>query len=107
MANGISAAELSKRLTRQLPTQILDVRRRTAYDSSPRVIIGARWRNPEQVNIWMNEVDKGCPVVVYCVHGHQVSQGCAQALAQSGFEVNYLEGGIEQWLAEGHPVQAK
>ena len=107
MANGISGAELSKRLALRLPTQVLDVRRRQAYDSSPRTIVGAHWRNPEQVDTWMNEIDKGCPVVVYCVHGHQVSQGCANSLAQSGFEVSYLEGGIEQWLEEGLPAQAK
>jgi hypothetical protein len=34
-------------------------------------------------------------VVVYCVHGHEVSQGVAKALG-----ARYLEGGIEHWDGE-------
>ena len=35
---------------------------------------------------------RGASVVVYCVHGHEVSQNAAKALG-----ARYLEGGIEAW----------
>src|SRR5205814_10684183 len=46
--------------------------------------------------------------VVYCVHGHEVSQNAARALAQSGIPARYLEGGIEEgWKAKGAPLDRK
>jgi rhodanese-related sulfurtransferase len=41
-------------------------------------------------------------VVVYCVHGHEVSQGVAAVLQQRGIAARYLEGGIEEgWRTVG------
>ncbi|WP_244222959.1 rhodanese-like domain-containing protein [Cupriavidus lacunae] len=47
------------------------------------------------------------PVVVYCVRGHQVSRDCATRLEKAGHSVTYLEGGIEQWVADRHPTASK
>ena len=41
-------------------------------------------------------------VVVYCVHGHEVSQSAAKALG-----ARYLEGGIEAWREAGGELDAK
>ena len=43
-------------------------------------------------------------VVVYCVHGHEVSQGVCQTLRDDGYQVRFLEGGIESWTESGGPV---
>jgi hypothetical protein len=44
---------------------------------------------------------------VYCVHGHQVSQGVARALRAQGRAAHFLVGGIEAWRAQGLPLIAK
>jgi rhodanese-related sulfurtransferase len=86
---------------------VVDVRRRPGFDASPWMISRAVWGNPENVDSWKANLDPQRPVVVYCVHGRQVSQGCAQALEQAGFSARYLEGGYEKWAAEGKPLVTK
>ena len=85
---------------------MLDVRRRAAFEAEPRLIPGAVWKNPEQVAIWAGELNRNRSVVVYCVHGHEVSHGVADHLRALGFEAALLEGGIEAWKASGGPVTA-
>jgi len=83
---------------------LLDVRRRPAVDAEPRLIPGAVWRDPEQVDRWVAELNPKWSVVVYCVHGHEVSHGVADRLRGLGFDAVLLEGGIEAWKAAGGPV---
>ena len=45
---------------------------------------------------------RSADVVVYCVHGHEVSQSAAKALGAA-----YLEGGIEAWRASGGELFGK
>ncbi|MEC4723790.1 rhodanese family chromate resistance protein ChrE [Noviherbaspirillum sp. CPCC 100848] len=106
MATPINADDLLD-LAKKSPVHIVDVRRKPVFDASSSVIAGAVWRNPEEVNTWQSTLDEQREVVVYCVHGHQVSQGCADALVQAGFKARYLEGGFEHWAEEGKPVEAK
>jgi Fe-Mn family superoxide dismutase len=73
-------------------------------------LAGAEWRDPVQVEAWAAEVaqaSNGRPVIVYCVHGHEVSQTTAARLRAAGIDAHYLVGGIEGWRAEGRPVVAK
>jgi hypothetical protein len=44
---------------------------------------------------------------VYCVHGHEVSQGVARALRTQGRAARFLVGGIEAWRMQGLPLVAK
>lgn len=106
MATSVNTNDLLA-LKKEAQAQIVDVRRKPVFEASSSVIEGAVWRNPEEVNTWQSTLDKQHEVVLYCVHGHQVSQGCADALVQAGFKVRYLEGGFEKWAEEGKPVQAK
>jgi hypothetical protein len=46
-------------------------------------------------------------VVLYCVHGHQVSQGAAAALAAAGHDVAWLEHGIAGWTEAALPTRRK
>jgi len=41
-------------------------------------------------------------VIVYCVKGGPVSQSTADRLAEKGFDVRYLQGGILAWNAAGN-----
>ncbi|NQU61438.1 MAG: sulfurtransferase [Rhodospirillales bacterium] len=80
---------------------ILDVRKKPAYDEDTVVIPGATWRDPGMFEEWGPKLANGGPVICYCVHGHEVSQGAAAALRDLGIEARYLEGGIEGWKATG------
>lgn len=107
MADFVSTSSLMNRIGQTPELQIIDVRRRAAYEAATHVISGATWASPDDVDVWKASLDKQRPTVVYCAHGHAVSQGCANTLAQAGFDVHYLEGGFEQWSTEGKPVQSK
>lgn len=100
MSKAMNTRELDDAMRGEGAPQVIDVRRKPAYDASTRMIAGAAWRNPEEIETWLFELDPSREVVVYCVHGHQVSQGCAARLEKAGFCAAYLEGGFEQWAAE-------
>lgn len=87
--------------------QLIDVRRRPAFEASPGMVSGAVWRNPDDVARWMATIERNRPVVVYCVHGHEVSQGCADFLENSGLDAFYLVGGFDTWAQEKRPVVMK
>jgi hypothetical protein len=57
---------------------------------------GALRRDPAQIEQWKKTLPAAASVVVYCVHGHEVSQNAAKALG-----AKYLEGGIEAWRNGG------
>ena len=86
---------------------VLDVRRTPAFQDSTETITGALRRDPEKVGEWAKSLPRAPEVVVYCVHGHQVSQGVAKALADSGLKARYLEGGIEHWKEDGGKLDKK
>jgi rhodanese-related sulfurtransferase len=76
---------------------LLDVRRKADYDADPGTIPGAVWRNPEQVEIWSQEIPKNQRVVVYCVKGGSVSQSITAALAKKEIQACYVQGGLYAW----------
>ncbi|MBB5547606.1 rhodanese family chromate resistance protein ChrE [Paraburkholderia fungorum] len=103
----LSASELADAMQGNSSPQIIDVRPQPAFALSDRMIANAIRRNPEDIGRWMTELDVTRAVVVYCVHGHQVSQGCASQLQDAGFRAAYLEAGFEHWASEGHAVMTK
>ena len=87
---------------------VMDVRRTPAFKASTEMIAGALRRDPDQVASWAPELPKAGKVIVYCVHGHDVSQGVAKALNARGIAARYLEGGIEEgWKAAGGALDRK
>ncbi len=96
----IGADELRSALGRGDVT-LLDVRKRPAYESAGRRIAGAAWRDPFAVDRWAGELPKNRPVVVYCVHGHEVSRSVRDALIARGHDARILGGGYDSWLAIG------
>jgi rhodanese-related sulfurtransferase len=103
----ISPHDLYARLGTASAPLLLDVRRREAFEADDRMIIAAVHRAPGDVERWRTEVRPGRPVVAYCVHGHEVSQGVAAALGRAGFEAAYLEGGMAGWTQQGLPTRRK
>jgi Fe-Mn family superoxide dismutase len=104
MERTLTCAALSTLLVDRADIAVLDVRRRPAFEAEPRLIPGAVWQEPEEVAIWADVLNRNRPVVVYCVHGHEVSKGVVDRLRTLGFEAALLEGGIEAWRASGRPA---
>jgi len=86
---------------------VVDVRKPSAFDADASMIASALRRSHDAVDAWASALPRGRDVVVYCVHGHEVSQGAARALAAHGLTARYLEGGIEDWKAAGGPTVKK
>lgn len=102
MDASISAAELQASFRSGSSPLVIDVRKSERFRSSPYVIKGALRRDPLAVEQWKRTLPQAASVVVYCVHGHEVSQGVAEALG-----ARYLEGGIEHWKEDGGEIAAK
>ncbi len=96
-----SPHDLQQRLGAFPPPTLVDVRRQPAFDEDPHVIKGAVKRAPEAIAEWARDLEPWRPVVVYCVHGHEVSQNAAASLRAAGFDASHLDGGIAGWREHG------
>jgi len=97
MDASVTAATLRQSLGTSNPPLVIDVRRKPTFLAAPDMIRGALRRDPLAIASWGRTLPPATGVVVYCVHGHDVSQGAAQALCAAGLQAQYLEGGIEAW----------
>ena len=97
--DAIAPAALARSLASARPPLVIDVRRNERFFESEHLIDGALHRDPSRVLEWKKALPAEAQVVVYCVHGHEVSQNVAKPLG-----ARYLEGGIEAWTG---PKQAK
>lgn len=86
---------------------VVDVRKPPAFDADPVMVAAALRRRHDAVAEWAGALPPGREIVVYCVHGHEVSQDAARALAERGIPARYLEGGIEAWKAAQAPTVRK
>jgi rhodanese-related sulfurtransferase len=103
----VGAAELRQSLLGPQPPLVIDVRRNERWHEAPELIRGALRRDPLRVAEWARTLPPAASVVVYCVHGHEVSQNARKALVDAGLEARYLEGGLETWRAAGGELTAK
>lgn len=103
----IEIEDLAGRVGTAAMPAVIDVRRRPVYEADGTVLPTARWRDHAEVDRWSAEFDPTISVVLYCVHGHQVSQAPAAILRARGYDVRILRGGIEGWREAGAPVLAK
>ena len=86
---------------------ILDVRRAPAYEADTRLIASALRLSPDDVPSLPAELTPDRDIVVYCVHGHEVSQAAARQLREMGRNASYLEGGMAGWVADSLATIAK
>ena len=94
-------------LLKAAPTRTwIDVRKPMARETSGEDMPGAVWRHPFEAAHWAPEFT-GQRLVVFCVHGHEVSHAVAGFLRDEGFDVLVLEGGFEAWRTAGQSVVAR
>jgi len=84
---------------------VLDVRKDGARRSSMQTIPGAIHRKPFDAENWWRHY-AGRKVIVFCVHGAEVSQGVRGFLRDNGIDAAHLQGGFDAWQAAGLPVEA-
>lgn len=86
---------------------IVDVRRQAVFAAAPSRIAAALWRDHMAVTDWLPRLPEGRPIVVYCAHGHNVSEIALAKLRAAGADAQMLDGGMDAWLAAGGPVVAR
>lgn len=104
MAKAITPQEVKALLATDTPPILLDVRRKPTFEAAPDRIAGASWRDPSKISAWSAELPKEVSIIVYCVHGHEVSQRVEVQLIELDYNARYLEGGIEGWREAGEKL---
>ena len=108
MDAAIKSAALQSDLEGHRAPLVIDVRKTPAFHAASDMIAGALRRDPVGVSTWAKELPAASTVVVYCVHGHEVSQGVAKALRDAGISARYLADGIEEgWKQAGGALMQK
>ena len=102
MDASITPAALKKALQSPRPPLVVDVRRNERFYEATAMIAGALRCDPLRIASLARRLPRGAEVVVYCVHGHEVSQEAARALG-----ARYLEGGVEGWRESGGEMLPK
>ena len=101
----LTPAELALWQSAHFRFALLDVRRAQKRQAEGDEIEGGRWLDPA---LWLDWKDGFAaapqPVVLYCAHGHEISQGLTAALRAMGTDARSLAGGIEAWRDAGHAV---
>ncbi len=105
--HSVTAFELYQQLGTASAPVLIDVRKAKTFDAADSLIIGAAYRAPQDVDHWLRALPAGRPVVAYCAHGGQSSQGVAKALRDNGIKAVFVEGGIGAWTEKGLPTRRK
>jgi rhodanese-related sulfurtransferase len=85
---------------------VVDVRPPEVFAAADRLVVSAVRRDADDINLWQPEPSRRA-VVAYCTDGQEISQSVAAALATTGIEVAYLEGGFASWIGAGLPTRRK
>jgi rhodanese-related sulfurtransferase len=86
---------------------VIDVRRNATFAADNQMIAGAVRRDPDDIKNWREELPPERAVVVYCVHGREVSQQAASTLRSVGIDARYLEHGISGWAEHRLPMRSR
>jgi thiosulfate sulfurtransferase len=105
MRLSLDVAELAELIKANPQTCLVDVRKPAARAASGLVIPNSHRESPFEAETWW-QFYASASVVVYCVHGHEVSQGACHVLRGRGIEARYLDGGFEAWREAGMAVEA-
>ena len=100
----ITVAELALWQRSAFAHTLIDVRRAAARQDDGTESAGGRWEDPARWLVWKDSVPIDGFTVLYCAHGHEISQGLAAALRAMGIDARHLVGGIDAWKAAGKPV---
>jgi len=97
MPSSISPFDLDQNLS---DYTVIDVRKAHARAACGITIAGSTNRKPFLAENWAQEFI-GCRVVLFCVHGHEVSQAVCGYLCDLGVDAVFLEGGFKAWREAG------
>ncbi len=103
----ISVEDLRARIGMSGAPLIYDMRRHEAYAGSSHILPTARWRDHTRAEEWSQELRQRAEVVLYCAHGHNVSQLATAVLRAKGINARALQGGFEAWRNAGSPLIRK
>ena len=84
--------------------QIIDVRRRDVYASTPGLLPASTWRDPAALAQWLPALDRQRPIVAACNHGKELSQFVTAELRGAGYDAAVLEGGYGGWSEAKLPL---
>lgn len=101
----ISVPELALWRNAEFPHTLIDVRRKLRRKEDGVAIANGQWLDPALWLEWKDSVPATQPVIIYCAHGHELSQGLAATLRAMGIDARYLLGGIEAWRSAGQSVE--
>ena len=107
IASPISISSLRASAGNAASPLLIDVRRAQAFDADTVMIAGATWRDPFATDDWIKFLPRDRDIVVYCVHGHEISKNACASLRAAGMNAHYVDGGIEAWQAAGAPTTRK
>jgi rhodanese-related sulfurtransferase len=93
----ISPEELWRLIGTAYAPQIVDVRRRDAFDSADGLLPAAMRCEPDHAQQWATAFDPARAIVVVCKAGHEVSQSIAADLRARGLSASVLTGGYTGW----------
>jgi rhodanese-related sulfurtransferase len=84
--------------------QLVDVRRRDIYESTPGVLPASIWQDPATFAQWSPTLDRQRAVIVACKAGKELSQFITAELRCAGYNASMLEGGYAAWSEAGLPL---
>jgi rhodanese-related sulfurtransferase len=107
MNRSIHPHELKQLMESDASLTILDLRRRSDYDSDDGVLPAARWLDHERIAHWHTTLPRDREVVLYCAHGRTISNAALDFLLAKGFKARFIEGGMDSWKEVGGPLAPK
>jgi rhodanese-related sulfurtransferase len=103
-AFSISPKELWHAIGTADAPQLIDVRRRDIYESTPGLLPTSIWQEPTELARWIATLDRVRPIVVACKAGKELSQYITAELRGAGYTATMLEGGSFAWSDAGLPM---
>lgn len=73
---------------------ILDVRRRTAAESTGERLDAAVWADPETLHLAHTALKASTPLAVHCAHGHEISAYVTAMALVAGHDARMVVGGF-------------
>lgn len=98
----ISPQRVAELLREGDDVQLIDVRE--TYEHEAGRIAGARHIELERLASQAETIDRERPVVFHCRLGAR-SAMAAQAFRTAGYEAYTMSGGLQEWVAEGLPIE--
>jgi Fe-Mn family superoxide dismutase len=97
--------ELKAMVDKGEPVQMVDATPKHFVARRQEMMVGAQWRDHEQVQEWIGELKKDQPVAVFCAYGFHVAARTTLALREAGFDAKVVPGGRAAWKAIGGPTK--